>query len=456
MALGFNDKGKQIIGRIDEIDFIDVNSVASYRISQKVAGQGIVFNSEKEAIKTFLDEVKKDNNFDDLIADIVYQMAFWGRIVLTIDKTKGGKFLFTYATPELLQDVGKIEVKETYAKLMKRKVFGLRIFFITEYWDTMKVERTYTIQDQSGNIVPYDVDKHGELPKELQVPKVEYHNLGFVPIIDMTNKPNRNLITQGLGVGASLQMADEFPVKKLGLHINNTLRQQYKEEIIGKSRVIATGKLTTMGNGLDANILLKDGYIQAKATGENSKPIEIMPSTYDGMKWSETIQAKLNLYFKGRGQSELFPTQNSQTEAETLYSKDGDQMSAKYKRRRITEMLSNLIQKLLVYKGLATDVDGEREFSIELKELVVYNQLQMADFLNNSIQYGLMTRKEAIMTQRDLDDPEVAETIIKEIDKDREAEQERDIQYTTALTEASSDNMGKAGMGQDPDTDKEE
>lgn len=131
-------------------------------------------------------------------------------------------------------------------------------------------------------------------------------------------------------------------------------------------------------------------------------------------------------------------------------------MSAKYKRRRITEMLSNLIQKLLVYKGLATDIDGEREFSIELKELVVYNQLQMADFLNNSIQYGLMTRKEAIMTQRDLDDPEVAETIIKEIDKDREAEQERDIQYTTALTEASSDNMGKAGMGQDPDTDKEE
>lgn len=53
-------------------------------------------------------------------------------IVLTISKTKGGTFILDYSTPELFQDVANIEITPFYAKLMKKKVVGQRVWFVNE------------------------------------------------------------------------------------------------------------------------------------------------------------------------------------------------------------------------------------------------------------------------------------------------------------------------------------
>lgn len=79
-------------------------------------------------------------------------------------------------------------------------------------------------------------------------------------------------------------LSDEYPVRNMSLHINHGLRQMYKEEILGKSRVIGTVKPGTINKAGDNDILLQDGYIQAQQMGENGKPIETMPGSYDGVK----------------------------------------------------------------------------------------------------------------------------------------------------------------------------
>lgn len=118
-------------------------------------------------------------------------------------------------------------------------------------------------------------------------------------------------------------------------------------------------------------------------------------------------------------------------------------------------MLTNLFAKLLVYKGLMTSLKDELPFSLEIKELVVYNQLQMGDFLAAAVANRQMTQLEAIMTMRDLDDEEQAEEILKQINEEADARDEKDMQLMNAGQENNGEGIGKAAGGKDPDTDKE-
>lgn len=160
----------------------------------------------------------------------------------------------------------------------------------------------------------------------------------------------------------------------------------------------------------------------------------------------------------GCGYSEPFPNQNSQTEAETLYSKDMTQKTTKAKRRRYTELLTELFSKLLVYKGLMTSIDDEPNFSIEIKENVVYNQLQLVEFIQKAMEgaFPLLTHKEGVMVMRDLDNEEQAEEIVKELEQQADEQMQKDMALMTDPNdESAGEGLGKAGAGQDPDTGKD-
>lgn len=455
MALGVISNGSAVLSKVDQLDFIDVKRWAANLGAYSLFGQGIIVNSEKTEVKKFLQDTLNANKFDDLMIAIAEEVNYWGRVVLTIDKTKNGNFIFSYATPELFQNVAKIEITPFYAKLLKRKVVGMQVFFIEEVWTDTDVKRSIEVKDQFNQVSSYNKDTHGSLPKDLQVPAYEKHNLGFVPFIEITNKPNRNLMLGAIQDYSVL--ADDFPVRNMPLHINNGLRQMFKEEILGKSRMAGQIPISTIKKaGSVEKLMLADAYIETDQTGNNTPPVAVMASSYDGMKWLEPQKQKINLYFKGCGYSEVFPSENAQTEAETLYSKDNTQRTNKAKRRRYTELLNELFSKLLVYKGLMTSLDDEKPFTLEIKENVVYNQLQLVEFLKSAMEGSmpLMTHEEAIMLQRDLDDTEQAEELSKQLKEqaDEQMQKEADM-FNDATNDVGG--MGKAGAGGDPDTSKE-
>lgn len=118
-----------------------------------------------------------------------------------------------------------------------------------------------------------------------------------------------------------------------------------------------------------------------------------------------------------------------------------------------------------MYEGLAGDLEGAYElFSLEIKENVVYNQLQLIDFLNNAIQYGLMTQEEAVMLMRDLDNVEDAEKIVAEINEKllerQKATMEVYNQNNGQDTPGQGNGGGQGAMGQggdaDPNADKQQ
>lgn len=460
MAIGITSNGKKMITHIDGIDFFDPKRFMSKLGADLLFGQGIVVNSDNPEVKTFLQKTLKTNKFDDLMLNIAEETNYWGRTVLTIDKTKTGDFLFSFATPELLQNVAKIEITPFQAILLKRKVVGLTVFFQREVWTTVDVRRSITVKDQFNRVVAWNdtsEDTKKLLPEEFDVPEYEKHNLGFVPFVEITNKPARNLILANSQSGYAT-LADDYTVREMPLHINNGLRQMFKEEILGKTRMagnLPLAEIRKLG-GVD-NMITADAFFEVDATGNGNNPMAVLQGGYDGMKWIEPQKQKINLYARGCGYSEIFPSESASTEAETLYSKDANQRTTKAKRRRYTELLNELFTKLLVYKGLMNSLDDEVPFSLEIKENVVYNQLQLVSFLKEAIDARLITHTEAIMTQRDLDNVEDAEAIKKTIDAEadeREAKEAEMYGLNNQNTD-TTDGTGKAGLGQDPDTDKE-
>ena len=101
-----------------------------------------------------------------------------------------------------------------------------------------------------------------------------------------------------------------------------------------------------------------------------------------------------------------------------------------------------------------TSLDEDRPFTIEIKENVVYNQLQLVDFLKHAMEGSmpLMTHEEAVMLQRDLDDTQQAEEIVKQLKEQADEQMSKEAE---AFGMNDTGGMGKAGAGQDPDTGKE-
>lgn len=100
-----------------------------------------------------------------------------------------------------------------------------------------------------------------------------------------------------------------------------------------------------------------------------------------------------------------------------------------------------------------SSLDDELPFTVEIKENVVYNKLQLAEFLITNIEGRLMTHAEAIAEQRDLDSIEEAEAIRDIINEEAD---ERDQKEADLMNDSPGEGLGKAGSGGDPDTTKED
>ncbi len=82
-----------------------------------------------------------------------------------------------------------------------------------------------------------------------------------------------------------------------------------------------------------------------------------------------------------------------------------------------TQQLMRLIDRALACAGLYT-IGDERKYSLEIKENIIVNELQLTDNILRQIEGGLMSRTEAIAKLRGIKEME-ADDVIKVIDAER-------------------------------------
>lgn len=451
-----------VIYRVDTLNFLDTKRFQAEYGANLLFGKGIKFDSEDKRKKDLFKRLSRINKFDDLMQQTAQAANYYGRAIWTIDKTKSGDFMISLIGDDLFQNVMKVEITPFSAVLMRRKVIGINVFYITEFWTDKYVERAFQWWDDQNkttfNLNANILQKLGfnGIPKELQIPSREIHNLGFIPIVEVPNKPNRNVLSSDTS-----QLADDANAVNMPLHINNGLREWYKSEILDKTRVHAyltddeLKKLETRASTL--GLALEDIIVRSARMGaDNNKAVEVSPSSHDGMKYGEPLKVKIDLFMIACGYSPIFGSENEKTEAETLFSKDLDQRTTKTKRRRYLELLNELFRKIFVYKGLMNSVDDEEDFSIEINENMVYNRMQQIEFLNNAIATGLLSRKEAIAQMRDLDDLEQAQKIMKLIDQEAENDKFQAMPTDEEIAmQGNGGGIGKMRNGKDADPNNE-
>ncbi len=176
--------------------------------------------------------------------------------------------------------------------MMKQIVVGTRIYFQKIKYGKFSNIYELTIQDKDSKEareLTKDELVAGKYPVGLQ-PRIVKHNLGFVPLMEVTHKPSRNYIkTNQQG---NIRLHQDYMVRNMPKTINATIYQHLKEKYLGKSRVIldrindaALNRMKNKNSASFLNEIMSDLVLTTGAVTETSGgAVATMPSTYDGNK----------------------------------------------------------------------------------------------------------------------------------------------------------------------------
>ncbi len=421
---------------LDKVVFMDLKNELAIHSAKLLLGNGYYVKSDNDAIKKFLNETLQKNNFETMLYTIANLTSKYGRVVMTINKTKTGEFYFQFADYRYYNRVGKAIIEPLGAVLYKHLYLDDTKIVIKEVWDTEKVVR---------NIVePRDLNIEGlniQVPADQQIEKVWRHNLGIVPIIEFLNKPMSQQILEINGITNFYILADDDTVKYIPHLVNNMLRSFFKEILTNKTRLVGNfssasiRKLKESGTAISA--LLDEFMLSVKPIGKDGVAEGVNVVSPEGNIFGslmESIQGMREKYFEASGYS-LQNDAVQDTATQTLYAKSKDVETTKFKRNALISKINDLLDRLLLAEGLITEIDQQkREYSFIIRENLNVSESETVALVIQQIESGLMTREEGIAKIRGLDEPEEAIPILNAIKKQEEEDMERAAKQNELFT----------------------
>ncbi len=416
---------EQVLETIDSLVFIDLKEELARHGAKLLLGNGYYVKSKNKKIHNFLNKILDSNDFENMLYSIVYLLSKNGRVIMTIDKTEAGNYVFQFAKLNYFAYIGRGTVEPQAAVIYKELKLDNTNIIVKEEWDTEKVVRSIDTATE------LNVDTlNTKLPKDQQIKKVWYHNLGLLPLVEFVNKPlTPQLLWNSSRSQNFEELADDWPVKELPALVNNSLRSLFKEILTNKTRIIGNFSPTAIQKLQDKNLSIKaliDEFILAvKPVGKdgNTPPIEILsPEGSIFSSINETIEKNRELYYSGAGYS-LQNDAQQDTATQTLYAKSKDVETTKFKRNLLIAKINDFLDRLLKAEGLIKEIDAQqREYSFTIRENLNVSELETTQLIEQQLNNGLISRLEAIAKIRGFDDPEDARDILEAI-KEEEAEQ---------------------------------
>ncbi len=420
---------QQIYDNIEQIDFFDGKREIARHGAKLLVGNGWQLTSDDEATEKFITTVFDYNNINTLLYSLVYIMSIYGRAIMTVSKS-GEKYNLEIAKPTFFSAIAKIRITPKLAIVYKETIIGDGKFLIMEKWDSEKVVRT--ISTEEGKEIRL-ADLNAELDINDQVQPEEYHNLGFVPIIEFVNQPLNNIALNNAGgpFANYEEVSDDFPVKHIPLLINHLYRQIFIESTISGTKIIGdfnAQEVKKLSNK-DArfNFIAANSLFNVKEIGGDAKtPLfdKIEPSRGYITELSEVIKKLKGQYFDGSGYSTQDDTVID-TATQTLYAKSKDVETTKLKRDYLIEKLNKLIDIILLqHEGIEVESEKDRNFSFAINENLNVSEMETTTLIVQQLQAGLITKAEGIAKLRGINEKE-ADDIVNKINQERDLELER-------------------------------
>ena len=390
----------------------DLRNMVARKISNNMWGSGFLFQAQDEKMEKVFKKFSKINKFENMCSYAERQLSLYGRVIITINKTKTGEILLNVPNPFYYQGVGKVFIQPQLAVIWQRFTIDSVLYVVKSTYDCEKVVNELYTRANETNIRVFD--KEAEIFKMLNIEKVWKHNLGFPPIVELTNL---SFYQFNFNNEEYLELADWYPAQEFEQLIWNAITNLKKELHYCHTRValqdapqelITQLKLT----GAKEEIDLSDMIIE---TGMGAD-VKVVNGNGDFSKYTNTINDLLDFYLKfcgGAKFSEGGGAQKTVAETSTIRSNLIESINNKIILRQA--QYKELIKKVLCSYGLIKDYwDDEEYFNFEINGNVNKDETKEIDNLIKQVESGFMSTQEAIQTLRKVTNKE-AEEIFQEV-----------------------------------------
>lgn len=356
--------------------------------SSLIWGQSYVFQSDNDKISTEFGKWERLNKFKEILMFVERYASKYGRCVITLNKTKSGDITLNIPNPFYFSGIGKVVVQPQLAVIWQNYVIDQRMFVIKTTYDTKKVVNDVFFKDQNENVRIYD--KQAEILEQLQIEKEWYHNLGFVPVVEVQNIP---LVQFYFNNWEFITLADWYPAYLWEGLAFDTYTNLRKELFFCHARVIVDNANQKTLNqiqelGYENKIKLNDYIIET----ESGSDFKVQQGNGDFTKYTSTLDHIYDFYFKCSGMSRFSEGGGAQkTVAETSSIRAQMIESVNQKINLRTEQITDLIRKVLAAKGLMDYWEGKDEFIFKINGNIIKDETSYIDNKLKLIDAGIIT-----------------------------------------------------------------
>ena len=401
-------------------------------------GNGFKFETQNEKLKKMFEKIRKTNRLDYLFYHLETQLSLHGRVLVTINKTKSGELRLNVANPYFYNSIGNVFFTEELAVIWQRVVYDTQSYFIKSIYDREKVvNEIYTNQNQ---IMVFS--EFRKIAKDLQIEEVWYHNLGFVPVVQLTNYPLVLYDFYMFDPITYTKLTDWYPATMFEDTFYLAWENLNKELKYCHSRVgieNANQQLIDSLNNGQTDRVLGDYIIETEVGGK----IQAIPGVGDFTKYTNAMDKIMDFYFKFANSSKFSEgggAQKSSAEAQDSKSTTIETIREKLSHREYD--YSMLLAKLFSAMGLMDYESEDWDFIFKINGNIEKQENAFVDLLIKQVQAGLMSIPEAIANYRN-----VSETQAQEIfEKIKTFNEENNVMVSTIMSEMEQEQFTSGGF----------
>lgn len=418
-----------------------------------MSGNDYIFESEdKDLVNTF-NQFALKNRLVPLFKFIERELSLHGRVIVCLNKQKNGDLRINVANPFFYAAIGKVFVTEELAVLWQRVVLDNGTFFVKSTYDKEKCVNE--IFDAKAQMVVYDAVKE---IKALGIEKVWYHNLGFVPVVEITNYPLFQFQNIMFAPETYYQISDWYNSEFLEDSFYLLWKNMNKEIAFCHSRIAIESANQALIEEInrqsqdfsdgEPKSILNDYIIETEVGGK----AQAIPGVGDFTKYTATMNDVMDFYFKFANSSKFSEGSGAQKTSMEVSNSNNTQLEtfqAKIKHREYEYTM--LIAKILAALGKCEfEPKEEYNFTFKIVGNIQQNDNAFVDRILKEVQAGTMSIVEAIAKLRGISIAQAE----KAFERIKTFNEENNVMVSTMMSEAeqmgfASDGFDKGGRPDD-------
>lgn len=398
---------------------LNLQEMVANHASKLLWGNGYTLTSEFKDYKQAIKKIQEWNNLDSLFYQDCHIKSAYGYSIIQIDRSKTGRISLNFAQPYAQSRVARVLDTEESASTWSRLQYDDQSIYVKTTYTKNQIKRQFTSDTTTLDSI------QEKISKDLQLPLIENHNLGILPVKFMQNLPKKNFFGGVIGD----YYPDNTACKGLQKLLNHTFEMIWKELEYNRTRAfldITEQEINKSKTAFDMKKLLGDFVLQANlrsvGSTSGSPPIAILQGNPVLDKYANFIQFIIDKYFEGNGYSPVNDTTSQKTEAEVLITNSRDMETTRIKRTLNQSDWNEIFKRCFILMGLDGDIS---KWTFEIKENTITDRLKSLEIHERKLALDLTNRKRILVQEEGVSEEE-AMNILEENRRMRKEEIEFD------------------------------